>query len=164
MLLIHGEVVYRTGAVDRLHKGSRNPGTLFLTNLRVVFEEKVSQGLLRGQSTHTTLDLPLERIANLLIDRPPFGRPVLRIEVPSAGSFQIKTQEVDAWLHAIATARMAIRPLPPPPPPTPQGQVVVHVQAPSAPQSFLHCHYCGALNPMGQGHGAAKCSGCGATL
>lgn len=53
--------------------------------------------------------------------------------------------------------------------PTPVSQVspvVVNVQAPQAPppQTFLHCRYCGALNPTQNFSKGVRCLSCGAAL
>lgn len=172
MILLHGEQILIAEHLDRVRGGNdQRHGTLFLTNYRIVFEEKINRGLLAGQTTRTALDAPIERVSNVLVDQRAFGvgRPILKIEFIGHDGFMFKTPAAAGWAARIAQLRASIVPRAPAPSPPASyhgAPVVVNVQAPQAapPQSFLHCRYCGALTPAGAAQGAMKCSGCGAAL
>jgi hypothetical protein len=147
------------------------PGTLYLTNLRLVFEglyqEQPPGGLLDnlfsgpppGLVPRTLLDLPLAYISNVVAVPGRGNRHVLRIE-SGQYPYTFVTPNAQNWAHSIIEARSrAPRPITPTSPG--HAPVVVNVQqTPSQPSVFLYCKHCGTLNAAGHVH----CTSCGAAL
>ena len=147
-------------------------GTLFLTNLRVVFEGKKSQGLVhqlvRGAQTVALMDIPLWQVSDVHADKPLIGRASLRIDAMGR-SYRFGVRDATHWRSAIGNARALI-----PHPGSPVGglgqPVVVNVQAAQSPPAMQHtierqtvkvrCRFCGNLGDESIG----KCPNCGAVL
>ena len=153
---------------ERTESGSGRDGILTLTSWRIVFEGQKKQGLVtqlvRGEQLVTILDVRLDQLSNVHRDKPLVGRATLRIEAHGR-SHTYKVRDAEAWANTIARARQSV-----PPRGAPYGgaaaPVIVNVQAAQAPppQSFLHCRYCGALNPAQNVGAGMRCSSCGAML
>jgi len=160
MLLHQGEQVAFTEAVDKVSGNARLPGILYVTNYRIVFEQDVHGGLLRGRSTRTVLDTTLDHVHNAAVERGLLGRPAVRIET-SMGAFTFKTQNAANWVQAIASTKGQMVPHAFAQRQT-QAPVVVNVQqaAAPAPTVYLHCTHCGSL----AGSGSVHCTSCGARL
>lgn len=150
--------------------GAGRGGVLTLTSWRVVFEGEAKQGLVtqivRGRRLVTLVDLRLDQLSNVHRDKPLLGRAALRIDA-LGHSYSFRVRDADAWASAIMRARQSA----PSPYTSPYGghaaPVIVNVTAPhaAAPQAFLHCRYCGAIQPIGGPAGqAVHCTSCGATL
>lgn len=143
------------------------PGSLVLTNARLVFESGgptpytgFAETVDRVWNIHTgssTVGSWLDRrTAEYLTLEGAFGRVVF--EVAGARVW------ADALFKAMSSlASMAPPPPPPPPPPAQsgyagQGPVVVNVQAPSAPVVMMQCRHCGNIFDVTKG----RCDKCGA--
>jgi hypothetical protein len=165
MILGRGESLILHGGASLAHGGSNLPGGLFLTNYRVVFEAGGG-----GPGAFTAYEQRIDAVWNVhagatskfLEGR----REFLTIE-GDRGRFVFQVTGSTAWANAIAAAKTSAPPPPPPrqthiPPPPPgyggQSPVVVHVQAPPAPQIMMHCRNCGNLYDATKG----RCERCGA--
>ena len=172
VLLLPGErIVVRSGAA-KISPSGRHAGYLTLTDRRLIFEGQVAKSALDsivgGGSMTTLMDLPLGYVYNVHFDKSILGRQILRVEA-LGDSHEFRELDANSWKNAIASAKAAAPPAPVPKAAVrasestrPGGPVIVHVQAPVAPQPqvFLHCTHCGKLNTPGIG----RCSSCGATL
>lgn len=154
---------------ERTESGTGRDGVLTLTSWRLVFEGEAKQGLVtqivRGKRLVTLVDVRLDQLSNVYRDKPLLGRATLRIDA-FGRSHTFRVRDAEAWANTIARARQSV-----PPQGAPyagQGApVVVNVQAappPPPPQTFLHCRYCGALNPAQNVGAGMRCTSCGATL
>lgn len=154
---------------EQTESGSGREGVLTLTSWRIVFEGEAKQGLVtqivRGKRLVTVMDLRLDQLSNVHRDKPLLGRATLRID--ALGRYHtFKVRDAEAWTNSIARARQSVSSQGAPY--AAQGaSVVVNVQAappPPPPQTFLHCRYCGALNPAQNVGTGMRCTSCGATL
>jgi len=153
---------------ERTETGSGRDGILTLTSWRIVFEGQKKQGLVtqlvRGEQLITLVDLRLDQLSNVHRDKPLIGRATLRVDA-LGHSHTFRVRDAEAWANTIARARQGV-----PPRGIPYGgpaaPVIVNVQAAQAPppQSFLHCRYCGALNPAQNVGSGMRCTNCGAAL
>jgi hypothetical protein len=173
MLLQPDEKVVLTETLEASIGGATYPGTLYLTDRRLVFEGKVSSGLLSTAIPTTMVDVGLHSISNLMVHAPVVGRPLLQVE-SWQGRFSFRTRSATQWRDQITTTRSALGSVPrPPPPPPPRGfvppppppptnqPVVIHLHQDNAnPSVYLHCRHCGTLNPSG----STRCTSCGAAL
>jgi hypothetical protein len=150
------------------------PGTLFLTNLRLVFETAspyhqaygLDQALgLAPQAPPPMLNLEVRSITNVSAVPAPSGWHTLRVEA-SGGAYvyNFQTPRANEWLNSIHQVR-GHSPLPSGAPPA--GMPV----APAAPSPAIAtpatptagtvwCSRCGKPNPPGANH----CMGCGVAL
>lgn len=160
VLLNPGETVVRQ---EHCRMESR-PGLLLLTNQRLLFEGRLTEGFLtqafRGPRMATLLDAPLHQVSNAHLDRRLLGRPSLRVDL--LGKFRtFRVSDAGAWFTAIAAAKqqadhpsswtgqpspvvLQVQAPPPPPPPPP---AVVRVR----------CPYCRTVYD----EAAGKCPSCG---
>jgi hypothetical protein len=108
------------------------------------------------------MDLHLDQISNLHRDKPLLGRASIRIEALGQ-SHSFKVNDAEAWAGSIARARQSV---PSRGYPGAVAPVIVNVNAsaPSPPQAYLHCRFCGALAPAGSLGPGMKCPNCGAAL
>jgi len=162
MLLQPGESIQLTEHVDLVGEDGRQPGTLYLTNQRIVFEGLVQQGILEGAIPVTILNADLGAVSNAMLQNPVIGRPALRLET-SQGHHSFKTPSAERWIRAIAEAKR--KAVTSPSPPSPSGRtappVVVQLHQPAAtPTVYLHCQHCGSLSVAG----SVRCASCGAAL
>jgi hypothetical protein len=167
MLLNPKEQLIFSEQVETGSGATRHEGTLYLTDSRILFEGKVSQGTFGGAVPVTLMNVSLSSVSNVMVSAPVIGRALLQIET-NKGAFSFRTKSAQIWSDQITGARSRA---PPPPPPrltrpqTPQpssGQpIVIHLRQDNAqPAVFLHCRYCGTLNQSGTG----RCTSCGAAL
>jgi hypothetical protein len=106
-------------------------GLLLLTNHRLLFEGRMSEGLmtqaLRGPRMATMLDVPLRQVSNAHVDRRPIGRPCLRVGLQGHGH-TFRVGGAAAWYIAIAAAKQ--QPASGTPWGGPPAPVVVQIQSP----------------------------------
>jgi hypothetical protein len=112
MLLLPGESVLRSAyAVLESNPSAayeRGAGVLYLTNRRLVFESRVSRGLVRdlvgGRETRLTIDARLIDLRNVSVRRGRLGPPRLVVELPE-GRPAFDVLEPESWVAAISQAR-----------------------------------------------------------
>ena len=159
MLLHPGEHIVRSAyaVLDRSGPAfpERRPGVLYLTNRRLVFESRVSRGLVRDlvsdRETEIVLDVPLEELRHLSIRPGRIRGPRLVIDL-ARGRPVFDLLEPEEWAGSVAEARRVgpVRPGPDASGPGPGERPVVKVR----------CRYCGNL-----GHESERrCPFCGAPL
>lgn len=164
MLLRPSEQVLLSEQVETGPGGTKHEGTLYLTNLRLIFERLPGRGQV---GPLTLLDTHLAMVTNILVNAPKFGRALLQVETRT-GTFSFRTKNPQQWSAQIGSARSQA---PPPPPKAPRSPVpsptasnqpiVIQLQQDRAPPSvFLHCTHCGTLSAAG----TTRCGSCGATL
>jgi len=129
-----------------------DPGNLYLTNHRVVFE-----AVPPGHLPRTALNVSLEQITNVVWGAGPKRTIVLRIEYGMGWACTLTTQNAARFGEAILAARASG--IVPPPPPPPPPLIGMHQES-AKPAVYLHCKHCGTLSPAG----ASRCSSCGAAL
>ena len=164
MMLRHGEVgigsenirwAVGTGLSERF------AGTLYLTNLRLVFEAWVKDPT-SGYVPKTMLDLDLAYVTNAVAFQPSKRLWALRIEAGPQLAYTFTTPNAERIAQSIYQTRtklMAER--------ATQRQVAQQRAAqgqpatpPAHPVVYLHCRHCGTLNVAGSNH----CGSCGAAL
>lgn len=168
MLLQPNEQVSYSEQVETGAGATRHEGTLYLTNLRMLFEAKIGKGS-SGASAATLMNVHLSYVTNVIVASPMLGRAILQVET-TKGVFSFKTKNAQIWSDQIAGARARAPPPPKPPrtaappPPVPGASpqpVVIHLHQDAVqPSIFLHCTHCGTLNPVG----TSRCTSCGASL
>jgi hypothetical protein len=156
------------------------PGTLYLTNLRLVFESGVVHRQEYGfddvlgissQVAPPMLNLEVRQITNVSAVDAPNGWHTLRVEA-SGGAFvyHFQTPRAHEWVKSIQQAR-GQSPLPsgapptpasgfPPPSPPPAAAPSPPPAASPATGGTVYCMKCGKPNVTGGG----RCVGCGAVL
>ena len=164
MLLQSGEQISYSEEVETGPGGTKHEGTLYLTNVRLVFERAAGKG---PAGPVTLLNAHLSSVTNVLVHSPRFGRELLAVETKT-GTYSFRTKDARVWTDRISSARSQAPPPPPPrpsrsaPAPTTSTQpIVIQLQQDKAPPSvYLHCTHCGTLNAAGTTH----CASCGAAL
>jgi hypothetical protein len=178
MILYPGEVGVCSEQLYAWMPPQQVPGTLYLTNGRIVFEAAnaypqygLAQELGLASSTPPPmLNLDLRHVTNVTVIPGASGWHVLRIEA-SGGAYvyQFQTPQAQNWLGSIQGARGQVSPPLPQntaatPPGTPGAPPVAAAPpapapaaAPAAPGNAW-CTRCGKQNPPG----AAFCASCGA--
>ena len=167
MILRHGERILLQGMAIWNPGAVRSPGTLLLTNLRIVFE-------VSGPSPYTAVDIDLARVWNVHIGRTEgmfSGRRETLVLETHAGRITFEASEANRWATTIVSAKQATPPppppgIPPPPGPSPGGPspagstppVVVNVHPAAAPKVLTRCRYCGNVYDLASG----RCDKCGA--
>jgi len=167
-----GEAIIKTGPVRWVgHEGER-PGVLTLTNRAVIFEGPVPQPPPGGWGAQRpgagpmgrrpggpptppppivlapgALRIPLWRFRGANAVPGPQGPDLSLVLLQRTRLF--RTNEAEAWAHAIRQARTSA-------PPAPPG-VLEKAGGGMAPAK-LHCEYCGKASPAG----SQKCESCGA--
>ena len=159
--LLPGERVLRTGSVAWAGRPGIAPGTLTLTNRAMIYEGPVPAGppegpsVPGGQFEPGARRIPLWRCRAARSSPGPAGGPRLELDLLQHSIF-FRTNEPDAWAHAINEARASA----PPPPPGGAGGGGGAPGIAARRAAMSKCAYCGNLNaPM-----ATKCASCGAPL
>jgi len=159
MLLLPGESVLRSAYAvldaDPSAPYEKGAGVLYLTNRRLVFESRVSRGLVRdlvgGRESRLVIDAPLTDLRNLSIRKGRLGPPRLVVELDQARpAFDVL--EPESWFAAISQARRepSLAAVEGGPPPRVIERQVVKVR----------CRFCGTLGNEIDG----RCPWCGAPL
>jgi hypothetical protein len=135
-------------------------GRLHLTNLRLVFEAMVYEGML-GQAPRTFSGLNLMPVAIVRSAVGPRGQQAFRTASIQNQASTFGTPNAANWTRVIWKGRAAPLASTPPPPVSASGQVVVQVhQSAAEPTVFLHRRHCGRLTPAG----TYRCTSGGAAL
>lgn len=165
MLLHPGERKVYAEKVS-LADGTKRSGTLTLTNLRLVFEE-VEVHFLHSSQHRTLLDVPLDRVRNVHVEKPLIqllSTSVLSVETAKT-SHRYASESAETWKGHIVKVRsqyLAGLKTRGAAPGKAGGAVVVNVNqaaAPVAPPKVMfRCRYCQTVFPESEG----KCPSCGA--
>jgi hypothetical protein len=162
MILGRGENIVLQGRASLMLQWGPNPGALYLTNVRIVFEAGAG-----GPTPYTAFEQSIDRVMNVHVGsswKKKEGRHEFLTLEGGFGRAVFDAPAAQNWAAAIvATKSSTPHPPPPPPPPPPPGTggqapVVVQVQAPAAPQIMMHCRNCGNLFDVTKG----RCDRCGA--
>jgi len=177
MMLYPGEVGVCSEQMYAWAPPQQIPGTLYLTNLRLVFETVpqfpptygFEQALgLAPQGAPPMLNLEVRSITNVTAIPAPSGWHVLRVEANGgAYIYSFQTARAQEWVNSIQGVR-GRSPLPTAasPPGAPGFPVTAAPTSASPPLSggatpgTVWCTRCGKPNPSG----APQCASCGATL
>lgn len=159
MLLLPGESVLRSAyavlEADPSAEFGRGPGVLYLTNRRIVFESRVSRGLVKdlvgGRETRLIVDARLLDLKNVSMRKGRLGPARLVVELPRARpAFDVL--DMDGWIAAISQAR---REHPAPTPDLSLSPQVIERQVVK-----VRCRFCGTLGNEIDG----RCPWCGGPL
>jgi len=174
MMLYPGEVGVCSEQLYAWAPPQQIPGTLFLTNLRLVFEtaSPYSSGYgfdqalgLAPQTMPPMLNLEVRSITNVTAAPAPSGWHTLRVEANGgAYIYHFQTPRAQEWMNSIQQARgqhplpsgMPPGSAPAPPPAAPFAPTAA--AAPAA--GPVWCTRCGKQNPPGSNH----CMACGQAL
>ncbi len=133
----------------------RRPGVLYLTNRRIVFESRVSRGIVRDlvsdRETEIVLDVPLEELRHLSIRPGRIRGPRLVLDL-TRGRPTLDVLEPAEWAGLIAEARRAV--------PARPGPEVSGAGLGERAVVKVRCRYCGNLGPESD----RRCPYCGAPL
>jgi hypothetical protein len=159
MLLLPGESVLRSAyavlEADPTVAPGRGAGVLYLTNRRLVFESRVSRGLVRdlvgGRETRLVLDARLLDLRNISIRQGRIGPARLVVELPH-GRPAFDVLDPEGWIAAISQARREH------PPPSAEAHLAPQVIERQVVK--VRCRFCGTLGNEVDG----RCPWCGAPL
>ncbi|MGD0258020.1 MAG: hypothetical protein ABSB90_09130 [Thermoplasmata archaeon] len=177
MMLYPGEVPICSEQMYAWAPPQQVPGTLYLTNLRLVFEAasgaygqqyglelEQALGLSGPPAAQAMLNLEVRSITNVAATPAPSGWHTLRVEA-NGGAFvyNFQTPRADSWVASIQGARGAA-PLPssaPPPAPAPYAAPTAAPPAVSAPPAAAPRPSSAPPAAAGGGGGTAWCMRCG---
>lgn len=158
MLLLPGESVLRSAYAvlesDSSASFEGGAGVLYLTNRRLLFESRISRGLVRdfvgGRETRLVLEARLLDLRNISVRKGRIGPARLVIELPQ-GRPAFDVLEPESWVAAISQARREH----PSSVDTLAASQVIERQVVK-----VRCRFCGTLGNEVDG----RCPSCGAPL